>query len=135
MAHSGKCLCGKVTLKTNSLDNNMGSCHCSFCRKWSAGPFLSSACADLKIEGVEHLGIFESSAWAQRGFCKNCGSSLFYQLKNTESYYVNSEIFEKSDFFFDHQVFIDEKPSYYEFANQTKNMTGAELFAAFAPKE
>ena len=135
MVHSGKCLCGNVTLTTNSLDTNMGSCHCNFCRKWSAGPFLSSACSDLQINGKEHLGIFESSAWAQRGFCKNCGSSLFYQLKNTESYYVNTEIFEKNDFVFDHQVFIDEKPSYYEFANQTKNMTGAELFAAFAPKE
>ncbi len=36
---------------------------------------------------------------------------------------------------FDHQVFIDQKPAYYEFANQTKNMTGAELFAMYAPAD
>lgn len=29
------------------------------------------------------------------------------------------------------QVFIDEKPAYYEFTNKTKNLTGAELFALF----
>ena len=29
------------------------------------------------------------------------------------------------------QVFIDEKPEYYEFANKTQNLTGAELFAMF----
>ena len=29
------------------------------------------------------------------------------------------------------QVFIDEKPDYYEFANETKDMTGAEVFAKF----
>ena len=26
-----------------------------------------------------------------------------------------------------------DKPPYYEFANKTHNMTGAEVFAAFAP--
>lgn len=34
---------------------------------------------------------------------------------------------------FDHQVFIDEKPSYYCFSNETTNMTGAEVFASYAP--
>ena len=34
---------------------------------------------------------------------------------------------------FDQQVFIDEKPAYYDFANKTENMTGAELFAKHAP--
>ena len=43
-------------------------------------------------------------------------------------------IFDNSEgLVFDLQVFIDEKPEYYSFANETKNMTGAELFAQFAP--
>ncbi len=33
------------------------------------------------------------------------------------------------------QVFIDEKPGYYSFANETEDMTGAELFAKYAPPE
>ncbi len=33
------------------------------------------------------------------------------------------------------QIFIDEKPAYYDFANKTHNMTGAEVFAAFAPPD
>jgi hypothetical protein len=32
---------------------------------------------------------------------------------------------------FDRQVFIDEKPSFYRFTNETHDMTGAELFAKF----
>jgi len=31
--------------------------------------------------------------------------------------------------------FIDRNPSYYEFANQTLNLTEAEVFAKFAPTE
>ena len=34
---------------------------------------------------------------------------------------------------FSHQVFIDEKPTFYSFSNETNNMTGAEIFAKFAP--
>lgn len=36
---------------------------------------------------------------------------------------------------FDTQVFIDEKPPYYGFVNDTKDLTGAELFAMYAPLE
>ena len=41
-------------------------------------------------------------------------------------------MFQNHEFVFDHQVFIDEKPDYYSFANETKDMTGQELFAMFA---
>jgi hypothetical protein len=39
------------------------------------------------------------------------------------------------DLVFENQVFIDEKPSFYQFANETKDMTGAELFALYGPAE
>ena len=40
---------------------------------------------------------------------------------------------ERDGFTFVNQIFIDEKPPYYDFANATKTMTGAEVAAAFAP--
>ena len=39
---------------------------------------------------------------------------------------------EEQDFDFDHQIFIESKPGYYEFGNKTKNMTGEEVFAQAA---
>jgi hypothetical protein len=36
-------------------------------------------------------------------------------------------------FVFHEQVFIDEKPAFYCFGNETKEMTGAEVFAKYAP--
>lgn len=131
----GTCLCKSVSLSTSSMDTNVGVCHCSMCRKWSAGPFLAVDCKqDLKIEGEDYISIFNSSEWAERGFCKNCGTALFYRLKESGQYIVSAEIFEETELNFDHQIFIDEKPEYYSFSNETKNMTGAEVFAAHAPK-
>ncbi len=34
---------------------------------------------------------------------------------------------------FDHQIFIDKKPTFYSFSNATDNMTGEEVFARFVP--
>ena len=136
IASKGSCLCGKVTIQASKVDTNLGVCHCSMCRKWSAGPFLAVDCGtDIKIDGEENIGVFNSSDWAERAFCKNCGTNLFYRLKQTKQHIVSSEIFGEPEFNFDHQIFIDEKPNYYSFSNQTKNMTGAEVFAAHAPKE
>jgi len=43
-------------------------------------------------------------------------------------------LFEPDDeMVFGNQVFIDEKPDFYSFANKTEDMTGAECFAKSAP--
>jgi hypothetical protein len=86
----------------------------------------------VEIEGEEHLRLYQSSDWAERGFCKECGTSLFYRLKATNQLIASAEIFDDKDFKFHHQIFIDEKPEYFSFKNETKNMTGAEVMAQFS---
>ena len=130
----GSCLCGAVSLTTQSINNHIAACHCSMCRKWGGGALLGAECEnDLNFSGEENIGIYQSSEWAERGFCKKCGSHLFYRLKEKNHYYIPVGIFDNSEgLVFDLQVFIEEKPEYYCFANETQNMTGEELFAQFA---
>ena len=91
---------------------------------------------DCDIEGEEYVSVFNSSEWAERGFCKNCGSNLFYRLKQSGQYILPVGLFDDDEAFeFDHQIFIDSKPEYYSFANKTKNMTGEEVFAQYAEPE
>jgi len=134
---NGTCLCGSVTLTTSSMDKNVAACHCSMCSKWGGGPLMAVDCKqDIKIDGEESIGIFSSSEWAERGFCKKCGTHLFYRLKETSQHFVPVGIFNKGNVLnFDHEIFIDEKPEYYNFSNETKKMTGEEVFAALASKE
>ena len=130
---TGSCLCGSVKLETQSMNTSLGVCHCNMCRKWSTGPLMTVSCGDdLKISGQEFITTFNSSDWAERAFCKKCGSNLYYHLKESNQFIVSAGVFGDQNLHFDHQVFIDEKPEYYEFSNKTKNMTGAELFAAFS---
>jgi hypothetical protein len=107
------------------------------CRKWGGGALLGVECdSDISFQGEENIGVYQSSQWAERGFCNKCGSHLFYRLKESNHYYIPVGIFdEQSDLVFDLQVFIEEKPEYYSFANKTKNLTGTELFEQFASSE
>jgi len=129
------CLCGKVTVLVSKMSNAVGSCHCNMCRRWGGGPLLTVECDDsVSFTGKENIGVFSSSDWAERAFCKSCGTHLYYRLKESGQYFIPAGLFDGDErFVFDHQVFIDEKPAYYCFSNETHNMTGAEVFAKYAP--
>lgn len=130
----GRCLCGAVQIKAKTVDTNVGACHCNMCRKWTGGPLLVVDCkSDVEIKGEDNVVRYASSEWAQRGFCASCGTHLFYLLLKNNQYMVPAGFFEcETDLRLDHQIFTDEKPTYYSFSNDTKNMTGEEVFAFFA---
>lgn len=131
----GHCLCGLVKVTASTMSQQIGACHCRQCRLWTGGPLLTIDCGtEVSFEGQEQIGVFDSSEWAERGFCQNCGSHLFYRLKENQQYFMPVGIFEDDGtLVFEHQIFIDEKPEYYDFSNKTHNLTGAEFFAKYAP--
>jgi hypothetical protein len=134
--HHGTCLCGAVRVAAKTKSNNIGACHCTMCRKWGGGPIFAVECgSEVDFEGAEHISIFNSSEWAERGFCRKCGTHLFYRLKLEGHYAIPVGLFDGSDeWIFAEQIFIDQKPSFYSFAEKTKNLTGEEVFAQFSGK-
>lgn len=129
----GQCLCGKVTVKAEQVALMAGACHCQYCQKWGGGPLLTlDAGIEVKLDGACFVSTFNSSDWAERGFCNNCGTHLFYRLKQNGQYFIPAGLFEQlTNVVLDHQIFIEQKPAWYCFANQTTELTGAEVFAQF----
>ncbi len=132
----GSCLCGAVTLTTKTMEQQFAACHCGMCRRWGGGPFLAVSCgASVQIEGEDSVTVFNSSEWAERGFCNKCGTHLFYRLKGSQEYQIPLGIFGNSVTpEFGLQVFIDKKPINYTFADKTKTMTEAQIYELYAPK-
>ena len=130
---TGSCVCGSVKISAGAASDAVGACHCGTCRKWGGGPFMELNCGtDVTFEGEENISVYDSSEWAERGFCSKCGTHLFYRLKGNREHMVTVGLFEdQSNLTFESQVFIDAKPYYYSFAEKTHDMTGAELFAQF----
>lgn len=129
----GQCLCGAVQISVRSSDATVGACHCSMCRRWGSGPFMELNCGtDVSIEGAEHITVYDSSPWAERGFCSTCGSNIFYRIKGSGEHMLSVGLFEDvADLMFTSQVFIDEKPDFYNFAEKTETMTGKEIFEKY----
>ncbi|EPJ43270.1 MAG: hypothetical protein OFPII_42690 [Osedax symbiont Rs1] len=87
----------------------------------------------MEFEGAENIQEYQSSAWASRAFCKNCGTHLYYRLLKTNAYNMPVGIFSSiQGLVMDMQYFIDKRPDYYCLANQTKEMTEAEIISYFA---
>lgn len=131
----GRCLCGEVTVVAASSSNEVHACHCEMCRRWGGGPFMEIDCgSDVQFSGEAQISVFSSSEWAERGFCRQCGTHLFYRLKATGEHMITVGLFAAdAKLAFTKQVFIDEKPAYYGFSNETTEMTGEQLFALYSP--
>ncbi|MGK6320841.1 GFA family protein [Sphingomonas sp. DT-204] len=130
--YAGRCLCGAVRFEAEVAEPEMGACHCGMCRRWSGGVFLAAEAEAVDVADPGALGCYVSSEWAERCFCKTCGSTMFWRSKDGKHIAVSIQAFENpGDFAFTSQIFIDEKPSTYSFAEPTRTLTGEEAFAAF----
>ena len=136
-ALSGRCLCGAVRFTAVPKKMHMDACHCGMCRRWSAGPFMGVSCCDtVKVENEDSLRAYISSDWGERVFCAECGTSLFWRMRDGSETSVSMNAFDDvSGFVFTDEIFVDEKPANYDFANATHKMTGAEVIAAFSAQQ
>lgn len=76
--YHGSCLCGAVKYQVNGPLRPVVACHCQQCRKTSGhyGAATSAARDDLRIAG--DVKWYASSDTARRGFCRDCGSAMFW---------------------------------------------------------
>jgi hypothetical protein len=139
MRAKGSCLCKGVEFLFDLKNKHFDACHCSMCRSWGGGPALTvESAGNIQINGEENITIFSSSDWAERGFCKKCGSHLFYRLKDKSHNFCNFNLGTldgHEEFSFTSQIYIDAKPENYSFSNKTKNMTEKEVLEAFGVSE
>ena len=81
---TGHCLCNRVRFTVASELRDIVYCHCGQCfrQHGSVSAYTAAPREALKIEGVDHLQWYESSTGVRRGFCRACGSSLFWDSKS-----------------------------------------------------
>ena len=126
---TGRCLCGAVTFAFEPAHAEVDACHCGMCQRWGGGPGLSiKAAAMPRITG--DVAVYQSSEWGYRHFCKVCGSHLFYTAPSADYIGVTAgSLDDQSGLSFTTEIFIDCKPAYYTFANDTTRLTEAEFLA------
>ena len=79
----GRCLCGGVEFTAHLPSKWVAHCHCSLCQRSGGSAFITWVGLDeaqCRIDDAHaRLRWYESTPGAARGFCTNCGSTLFFR--------------------------------------------------------
>ncbi|MEO0419587.1 MAG: GFA family protein [Pseudomonadota bacterium] len=127
---TGQCLCGAVSITIRNAHREVDVCHCSMCQKWTGSMYAGIEAGEFTILGEGNVSIYQSSNWAERAFCKTCGSSLWYTFVPTGNRTFLAGLFDLPEGVpIKHQIFVDEKPDWYELAQKSPMKTGAEIIA------
>jgi hypothetical protein len=133
---TGGCLCGALRFSATPTSLGVDVCHCGMCRRWTGGAFMAVPCGAVAMENGAAAGVYRSSDYGERVFCKRCGSSLIWRMQDGSSAHVAvSALDDLSGFTLAQEIFIDEKPAFYDFAAETRKLTGADFVAMFASAE
>jgi hypothetical protein len=116
---SGSCLCGAVAFEIHGPLRPVIACHCIQCRKQTGTYMSATACADVDLVFTRRDGLawYRSSHDAQRGFCRECGSALFWKADAGSTTSISAGAIDgKTGVALDGHIFCESAGDYYEIA-------------------
>jgi hypothetical protein len=88
-------------------------CHCRDCFQIAGLSWGATSVSDESVEltAQQTLGWYDSSAWAKRGFCQNCGVPLFYRQNGiSQTSAAIGMLGDGNDLVIAGQIFADSQP-------------------------
>ncbi|HVZ00217.1 MAG TPA: GFA family protein [Dongiaceae bacterium] len=118
--HRGRCECGAISLRVHGNIRDVVSCHCSQCRRahGHAPGYSAARKAEMTVEGESNIAWYRSSDTAERGFCRRCGSSLFWRIDGSDSVSIAAGLLEApTGLRTVRHIFAADKGDYYTIAD------------------
>ncbi|MCJ8052095.1 GFA family protein [Shinella curvata] len=118
--HSGHCLCGAVRFRTSGRLREVIACHCSQCRRQTGHFYAATNVTDegLSVEGADDVTWYRASETASRGFCRICGSALFWKGDGSDYTSIMAGAFDQpTGLKIGVHIFCADKGDYYEIAD------------------
>ncbi len=116
----GRCECGQVRFEVARVRETVTVCHCSQCRRTSGHLWAATSAPFDTLVFKEDRGLtwYASSDIAERGFCQNCGSSLFYRVHQEPGIGIAAGCLDDTDQLrLDKHIFVADKGSYYDISD------------------
>ncbi len=142
MTRSGKCLCGAVGLTIRDMNPDFGACHCKMCQRWAGSAYMSLTvpAETISFEGAENIGRYQSSEWAERAWCKVCGSNLWYQVTAegpySGAYHIPVGLLDDTTgLSIEREFFVDKKIECLPFAGGREQFDTAAMMKMFGADE
>lgn len=114
---TGGCLCGAVRYEITTHPGPVSFCHCGQCRRQHShvGAYTTFPREGLRLVKDGGLSWYRSSDRARRGFCRVCGSGLFWDPLGEERIDVTAgSLDEPTGLKADRHIFVESKGDWYE---------------------
>ncbi|MEL6799632.1 MAG: GFA family protein [Pseudomonadota bacterium] len=135
-AMSGACMCGAVQVSVVAKGDHMTACNCENCRRWSGGVGFTFEVEAKSAEMTGPIKTISLLPWAERGFCGDCGSGLFWRVISDGE--MSGMLKMSAGLFPDGtglplgmEFYADERPDGFDLSQPHKTMTRAEVEAHF----
>lgn len=118
--HRASCLCGAVKVEVEGELKAPDACHCSMCRKTSGHFWVSTDLPRerVTIHGAENITWYQSSEKVRRGFCKTCGSAMFFDPIFRDWTAIAMGAFDgRTGTHIEKHIFVGDKGDYYDIAD------------------
>lgn len=126
----GQCLCGKVRITLTEPSSKVEICQCDMCRRWGGAFYAAQRGADASVEGEVFITEYQSSAWAKRAFCRECGSGLWFRFLPTGSRSFSAGLFDGAvKHGIEKEIFVNESADWCRIEGDHLRQTGEEVIA------
>ena len=125
---AGGCLCGAVRYEVRGVLRDVVNCHCSMCQRLHGGfgPHSKAPKANITITEDRGLAWYQTSAVARRGFCRECGSGLFWEPFNLDATgIIAGSLDVPTGLKTMGHIFVGEKSDYYEISDDLPQFEGS----------
>jgi len=137
---TGGCMCGAVRFTATDVPDTYGICHCEMCRRWTGSALLGVTVptANITWSNEAQIGVLQSSDWAERAWCRRCGTPLYYRVTEKGNWFGGTEIpiglfDDPNGFTLSNEIYIDHKPDSFSYVGQGHpTLTRAQCVEKFA---
>jgi hypothetical protein len=133
---TGGCLCGAVRFEVLGPLRDVVLCHCGECRRWGGHVTAMTAAEAAHLRFVTDSGLRwidspESAARARRGFCGECGASLFWDAPDRETISIAAGVLdEPTGLRTTSQIYTEDAGDYYEIDPTLESFRGSRASAS-----
>ena len=120
--HIGGCLCGDVAFVIDATLSGVVACHCSQCRitHGTFGPYVEADLDDFTMTEEKGLAWYRASDFARRGFCKTCGTTLFWRRDDAPRISISAGTLETpTGLKILGHIFVDDKTDFLDLTDGT----------------
>lgn len=126
----GSCLCSAVAYTVDGEMKPGVACHCRECRKQSGHFFAASETTEAAVTLTRDDGLtwYKASDFASRGFCRQCGSTLFWSRDGSPLIHVMMGTLEApTGLKLAAHMWTSQKGDYYEIADGLRQVEGDDI--------